>query len=142
VSDGGSGGGLEGLSLTRWLDDPRLGPGPGVEGTATDELTGKADAIAILNDIIGLSGQFGAALEGVRPLEGDSADRVRRAVGSASANIVTGRDDRLLRRATATVDLAVTDPKVRTALGDLAGARLAMSLEVANLNKPVQVAEP
>ena len=51
-------------------------------------------------------------------------------MAGARAEVVTGRDDRLLRRANVSVDLAVTDPQVRDALGDLAGARLTLTLEV------------
>ena len=142
VRDGESTEGLEGLTLTRWLDDPTVAPGPEVDGVATEQVTGTADAIAILNDVIGLLDQFGASEDGVDRLEGDAADRVRKAVSAAAAEVVTGRDDRLLRRATVSVDLAVADPQVREALGDLAGARLAMSLEVTNLNQPVEVAAP
>jgi len=142
VRDDASGGGLGGLTLTRWLEDPKVAPGPTVDGVGTDQITGQADAVSILNDVIGLPAQFGTTQEGVTPLEGDAAERVRRAVAAARADVVTGKGDHLLRRANASVDLAVTDPKVREALGDLAGARLALSLEVTNINKPVQVAEP
>jgi hypothetical protein len=142
VRDGSSSdAGLEGLTLSRWLEDAEVAPGPEVDGVATEQVTGKADAIAILNDVIGLADQFGAQ-GGVKRLEGDAADRVRRAVASAQAEVVTGKDDHLLRQAHATVDLAVTDPKVRDALGDLAGARLVLDLKVTNLNQPVAVAAP
>jgi len=142
VRDEKSPGGLDGLTLTSWLRDPKVAPGPAEDGVATDKVTGTADAVAILNDVIGLTEQFGASQDGVKRLDGDAAERVRRAVAGARAEVVTGKDDRLLRRADATVDLAVTDPKVRDALGDLAGARLVLALEVTNLNKPVQVTEP
>jgi hypothetical protein len=142
VQENGSAGGLDGLSLRRWLDDPKLAPGPVVDGVATEQITGKADAVAILNDIIALTEQFGTADGSLKRLEGDAADRVRDAVTGASAEVVTGKDDRLLRRADVTVDLGVSDPRVREALGDLAGARLSMALEVTNLNQPVEVAVP
>ncbi len=142
VRDGGSTEGLEGLTLSRWLDDPTVSPGPEVDGVATEQVTGKADAVAILNDIIGLLDQFGTGQEGVDRLDGDAADRVRKAVSAAGAEVVTGKEDRLLRRANVSVDLAVADPQVRQALGDLAAARLALSLEVTNLNQPVEVAAP
>jgi hypothetical protein len=142
VGEEGSGGGLDGLSLRRWLDDPELTPGPDVDGVPTDQITGEADAIAILNDVIGLTDQFGAGAGSVKPLEGDAADRVRQAVAAARAEVVTGREDRLLRRADVSVDLAVTDERVREALGELAGARLALALEVTELNRPVEVTVP
>jgi hypothetical protein len=142
VRDEASPGGLDGLTLTSWLRDAKVAPGPLVDGVATDKVTGAADAVAILNDVIGLTEQFGAAQDGLKRLEGEAADRVRHAVAAARAEVVTGSGDRLLRRADATVDLAVTDQKVRDALGDLAGARLVLTLEVTNLNKPVQVTEP
>ena len=141
VQDEGSGGGLEGLTLRRWFDDPELAPGPDLDG-ATDQITGKADAVAILNDVIALTEQLGANDGAVRTLEGDAADRVRRAVADARAEVVTGRDDRFLRRADVSVDLAVTDSRVRDALGDLAGARLTLTLEVKNRNQRVEVTVP
>lgn len=141
VRDGAKGGGLEGISVARWIDDPTMGPGPSVGGAATDRITGTADPIAILNDLARLSERFGAG-GAVRPLDGDAADRVRRAVSAASAEVVTGRDDRLLRRAAVTVELAVSDARVREALGDLAGARLSMELDLRRLNEPVEVATP
>jgi hypothetical protein len=142
VQDEGSSGGLEGLSLRRWLDDPQVATGPEVDGVPTERITGKADAVAILNDLVGLTRQFGAAEDGVKPLEGEAADRVRRAVTLARAELVTGQEDRLLRRADAVVELAVTEPTVREALGDMAGARLSLQLEVTDLNRPVTVAVP
>lgn len=141
VKEEGPAGGLEGLAPTGWIDEPELEPGPEVDGAPTDQITGNADVVAILNDVIGLTKQFGTG-DGVKKLEGDAAERVRRAVSAAGAEVVTGRDDRLLRRADVTVDLAVADPRVREALGDLAGARLTMALEVTDLNRPVDVAVP
>jgi hypothetical protein len=141
VQEEGSAGGLEGLSLRQWFDGPELAPGPELDGT-TDQITGKADAVAILNDVIGLTEQFGAGDGAVRKLEGDAADRVRRAVADARAEVVTGRNDRHLRRADVSVELAVTDSRVRDALGDLAGARLTLTLEVKDRNRPVEVTVP
>lgn len=70
------------------------------------------------------------------------AERVRRAVADARAEVVTGRGDRFLRRADVSVELAVTDPRVRDALGDLAGARLTLTLEVKDRNQRVEVTVP
>ncbi len=142
VNEEGSAGGLDGLSLQRWLVDPTLATGPTIDGAATEVITGKADAVAILNDVIGLTERFGAGDGSIKPLEGDAASRVRRSVAGARAEVVTGKEDRLLRRADVSADLSVTDPKVRDALGDLAGARLTLSLGVTELNRPVEVTVP
>lgn len=142
VQEEGSGGGLDGLSLGRWLDDPKVAAGPSIDGAATEQITGSADAVAILNDVIGLTERFGAGGEAIKQLEGDAADRVRKAVSGARAEVVTGKDDRLLRRAEVSVDLAVTDPKVREALRELAGARLTLTLAVTEHNQPVEVTIP
>lgn len=142
VQGEGSAGGLDGLSLRRWLDGPKVGPGPSIDGVATEQVTGTADPVAILNDIIAFTEQFGASDGTIGRLEGDVAERVRRAAARARAEVVTGKDDRLLRRADVSVDLAVTDPDVRQALGDLAGARLTLALEVKDLNGPVEVEVP
>ena len=69
-------------------------------------------------------------------------DSSAEAATASSADVVTSKEDRLLRRADVSVTLAVSDPEVREALGDLAGARLRLALEVSEINRPVQVADP
>jgi hypothetical protein len=73
VQDEGSSGGLEGLSPRTWLDDAKLAPGLTIDGVATEQITGKADAVAIRNDVIGLTEQFGAGDGTIDRLEGDAS---------------------------------------------------------------------
>lgn len=141
--DGGEGG-LEGLRLDEWIDDPALAPGPAVEGVATDRISGRVDPVAALNDLLKLALQFGASADEVpATLEGKSADRVRKAVRSSRVNLVVGREDRLLRHLDLAIELAVdAEEAVRAALGDLAGVGLRFQLDVAALNRPVEVTPP
>ena len=137
-------GGLDGLRLDEWIDDPRLGVGPGAGAGATDLITGTLDPVAALNDVLSLAAGFGVSEEDApRQLEGESAERVRRAVRSSSVELLTGRSDRLLRRLRMQIDLGVEDQAaLREALGRLAGVRLGMELRVDQPNRRVRVEAP
>ena len=140
VREGGPAGGLDGLRLGNWFEEPRMRAGPSADGVATHRITGRADPVAILGDVLDLARQF-AGDDELPELEGEAADRVRAAARETHAAVVVGREDRFLRELEATVDLAVDDPRVREALGRLSGARLRLLLDLSRLNRPVPVPE-
>ena len=145
VRGGGGDRGLEGLSLGMWLDEPRIGPGPPLDGVATERVEGRADPVATLNDLAAIAAQFGLAEDASLPtLEGEAAAQVRRATTSSSVDVLTGVEDRLLRHLELAIDLAPAGAgeELRAALGDLAGTRLRFSLDVAAVNQPVAVDPP
>ena len=142
VTDEGGGGGLDGLSLEDWVEEPRVTTGPSVGGVATRRITGAVDAVPAINDLLALAGGFGATDDAPKRLEGDGADAVRRAVRSATVDLLVGADDHLLRRLELVIDLSVRDAAVRRALEGLAGARLLFELDVARVNRPVTVEAP
>ena len=145
VTDDAEGGGLEGLSLGDWVEEPKMSTGPRVSGVATRRITGTVDAVPAINDLLGLAGGFGATDEDAPTrLEGDGADAVRRAVRSAKVDLLVGAEDDLLRRLDLVIDLGVRGQSdaVRKALKGLAGARLSFELGVADVNRPVTVAAP
>lgn len=146
VRGDGGGAGLEGLALSTWVEDPQISGGPAVEGTATERITGAVDPVAALNDVLVLSSQFGASAEQGAPslLEGDAAEQIRRAVQASSVDLLTGMEDRLLRHLELVIDfgLAESGAELKTALGDLQGARLSLVLDVTGINQPVQVDAP
>jgi len=69
---------------------------------------------------------------------------VRQAVSSSTGEMLTGKDDRLLRHVQVQVELkpGADQEKLRQALGNLTGTRLQFSLDVTKVNEPVQVPEP
>jgi hypothetical protein len=145
VTDDGEGGGLEGLALEDWIENPRVTTGPRTEGVATRRITGRVDAVPALNDLLELAGAFGAGGDDApEPLEGDSADAVRRAVKSAEVDLLVGAEDNLLRRLELVINLSVRGESaaVRRALKGLSGARLSLDLGVARANRPVTVEAP
>lgn len=138
-------GGLDGLDLTSWFDEGQLSEGPPIEGEPTERITGNVDPVAALNDLLALSLRFGASEdESPRELAGASAERVREAVSRSTGEMLTGKDDRLLRHLEVEIEIKpdADQEKLRSALGDLAGARLQFFLDVAMVNTPIQVAEP
>ncbi|MGI8809141.1 MAG: hypothetical protein ACR2KK_15140 [Acidimicrobiales bacterium] len=94
---------------------------------------------------LALSLRFGASeQDSPRALSGEAADRVRRAVSSATGELVTGKDDRLLRHLQVEIVMKpdADQEQLRSALGELVATRLLFTLDVSALNTPVEVAEP
>lgn len=130
-------GGLEKLEIERWVRDPRLAPGGRVDGVETDRVTSGLDVVAAANGILAV------ARPGSPAIEGDDARQLERAARSARLELVTGREDRLLRSLKIDLDLAADVPAtLRTGLGPLGGARFSLVLEVAEPNRPVRVRAP
>jgi hypothetical protein len=77
-------------------------------------------------------------------LEGNAAEQVRRAVEASNVDLLTGRDDRLLRHLELVIDVGLGQDRteLKTALGDLQGARLRLVLHPTEINQPVQVEPP
>ncbi len=143
--DDGAAQGLEGLRLDAWIDEPRLRAGPSVGGTDTDLITaGSVDPVAVLNDWIGFAAGFESDPDALpAPLAGEASERLRRVVTKSEATLLTGKTDRLLRRATVVLHLqADADEELSDALGPLAGVRLEMKIEVDDINQPVSVDSP
>ena len=142
--DEAGGGGLEGLDLDEWIDDPQVAPGGAVDGVAVDRVTGEVDAVEALNDVLGLASEFGATVEGgPSRLEGDDAEQVRRAVRGTHLELLTGRSDRLLRHLRIDVSFGAEEEReLARALGPLAGVRLSFELDVSRPNRRVTVKEP
>ena len=144
VTDSDGDAGLEGLSFEDWVTNPKVEAGPRVDGVATERITGDLDAVPAINDLLALAGDFGADDDAPSRLEGVGADHVRRAVRRTSVEILTGKEDRLLRRLDLVIELSVKDnePQLRRALKGLAGAVLRLDLDVTDMNADIRVPAP
>jgi hypothetical protein len=129
------------LPLGRWLRDPAVRDGGEVGGAETDRLSAKLDAATALRDIFGAARQAGA--EQVPDISDAGADDLREAISSASIDIWSGREDRLLRRLRLRIAFRVSPPAaLRERLGDVAGGRFALDVDLARVNAPVRVQAP
>lgn len=130
--------GLEGLHPSKWLTgEVTETPAEPVDLQETTSYEGEVDALAVLNDIIGLAGNLGGDVPST--LEGPEAERVREAIKSAELELVAGAADDLIRRVSYSADLeAATEGEDLTqALGDLAAVRIEFNLELSEVNEPV-----
>jgi hypothetical protein len=137
---GGSGGGLSGFDVGAWVKDAKISDGGTAAGAQTDEITGDLDVVAAANGLMGF-----AALAGrnATQIEGADATRLRDAVKSSSVDVLTGKDDRLLRRMTLSADLGFDVPaSLKNALGTNVGAKIDFLIAVTDPNKPVVVHGP
>jgi hypothetical protein len=138
LRDTGAGaGGLGNLRIDRWLVDPKLSDGP----DGTDKITGDLDVAEVANGLLALAGSLGRG-DG-KPLSEADAKRLRDAVDSAEFEILTGKQDRLLRKLSFDVSLGVDVPQaLRDAFGDVVGADVSFLLQLSEPNRPVTVSLP
>jgi hypothetical protein len=127
--------GLETLRFEQWIADPKLSDGP----DGTDKVTGDLDVAAALNGLAALSG----LLEQDVRLEQADRDQVAESVEESSFELLTGKDDRLLRKLALafTFDSEVPE-ELREALGEESvGAAFSFELELDDVNQPVQIGD-
>jgi hypothetical protein len=138
---GAATGGLGELRIEDWFVEPELSGGGEVGGTETDRIAADVDVVAAANDLIQLARELGAA--NVDRIEGESATQLRRSVESATIEVYTGEEDRLLRRLAIDARLRADVPReVEEALGTFGGARFTLELGIADPNRPVSVEAP
>lgn len=144
---GGTGGvvegGLEGLEIGDWVEDPSIEDGGSVGGAATDLISGRLNAVAAVNDLLAIAQQVSGDPE-ISLIEGEDAEHLEQAAESSSIEIYTGKDDRILRRllVTLALDAEGQDGPLVEGLGDFASARFVFDLEIAEPNSEVSIETP
>jgi hypothetical protein len=132
--------GFFGLDIGGWLNDPELSDGPEIGGVETDRVRGEIDAVAALEDLQRAAAKARGAGEPPK-ISDEQAKRVRAAIRDSSVELITGADDRLLRRLRASLELEAPED-LRPLLGGLRGGRVELTLAIDRLNEPVRVTEP
>lgn len=140
---GGSDEGIfEGAAVGEWFIEPELEEGAELDATEVDRVTGELDVVAALNDLFEVAGRFGQA-SAFQPIQGEEAERLENAVESSHVEVVSGTEDRLLRRLLIEVDLAINEEvEIRELLGPLAGVSFTIEMSISEPNQPVEVSPP
>lgn len=132
-------GGLGQIELDGWIVDPQLSDGPAVAGAETDRITAKLDVVNVVNGLLDIASELGGAPQDAPRVEGENAERLRQSARNTRIVVLTGKEDRLLRRAELAIDFSSSAPdEVQRILG--AGVRFL--LEVREPNSDVSVPEP
>jgi hypothetical protein len=117
------------LKIGSWVRDPKLADGPELDGAKTQRITAKLDVRAAARDLLRVAGALGPGTGAL----GQSQAQLQRAVKSSSFELITGKDDRLLRRLRIGI--------VLRAPGGQQG-RVRFDLGVSKPNKPVRITAP
>lgn len=123
-----------GLHVERWVKGAKTADGPSVDGQPTQRITGALDAPAALSDLAKASG-------GAAGLSSADAKRLANTVARSSVEVLTGKDDHLLRRLAVSADFAVP-PELRAQVGGRAGLHVAFRMSIAHPNQRVRVSAP
>lgn len=140
---GGSKQSLPELQIGGWIRDAKVAGEQSMDGKTVTHVTANLDPVAALNDLFAMAREVGAAPDGLGPFEGDDAGLIRRSVRSATMDLWTGKDDRLLRRLLIEMRFAAdATPDLANALGRYAGASLSLELAIERPNGTVTVTPP
>lgn len=136
--------GLARLEVAEWARSPEVADAGRVGGAPVQRVTAEVDVAKALSDVVAVANQVGASpSEGLAPIDADGAKRLERAVRSARLEVLTGKEDRLLRRLRLDVTFAPEDlGELEAALGRLAGSRLHLEIELSGFNRKVDVDPP
>lgn len=138
-ADGG--GGLGAFALDEWLVDPEVSDGEEVDGVATERITAGLNVVEAANDLLALLESVGRG--GSSRIEGEDAENLERATESATVEILTGAEDRLLRSLVVDLRLKADAPDdLLESLGPLGQASFRLELGIAKPNEPVTVEAP
>jgi hypothetical protein len=126
-------GGLESLDFETWIADPKRSDGP----DGTDKVSGKLDVVAAMDGLAGLSGMLGGPVQ----LDESNRRQIEDAVKDSSFELLTGKDDRLLRKLALMFEFDADVPdELREVLGkDAVGARFEFDLALDDVNQPVAI---
>ncbi|WP_258304763.1 hypothetical protein, partial [Escherichia coli] len=89
--------------------DPEVTNGPTVDGQETQRVTGRLDVPAAARDLLRLTQALGSGEEAQRALRGGAAKELEGAVRSPRFELLTGKDDHLLRRLRLAAELRAGD---------------------------------
>ncbi len=133
--------GLGELDVGAWLQDPALSDGDDIGGDETDRIEATLDVAAAARDLIDLARRAGAV--SAPALTAEDAQRLAEAADTASVELLTGRDDRLLRRLDAHVEIGLEVPEeLESVLGRVVGTNIDFELGIARPNQEITVEAP
>jgi hypothetical protein len=146
---GDSGGGALsdlGLDPRKWVIEAKSEGEDEVSGVATEHVTAKLDSRAVFADFNELVSRSGNAVGGVtpgtpEPLTDSQLDRVAEVVKDPSFDVYVGKEDDVIRRVSANLEISVPEED-RASFGGIEGGTLRISVELSDVNGDQEVVAP
>jgi hypothetical protein len=132
-----------GVDPTTWVRDAKEEGDEDVAGAATTKVTGALDIEKMLNDFNTLIEKAGPAMgqTNTQKLTPEQIAQVKQVVKDPKFEAFVAKDDKTLRRLSATIDFTIPESQRQQANG-ATGGNIKFSLQFANVGQPAQVSAP
>ena len=128
-----------GIDPTNWLTNTSNEGDEDVEGTETVHISGEADVPKLVEDIQTIAENAPEAAQQVSPEELGQLDQLGDIIDSAEFDIYSGKDDNVLRKFEASLDLT---PPQDSGEGTPDNVTLDFAVTLSALNEPQEIAAP
>jgi hypothetical protein len=132
-----------GIDPSTWITDAKEDGEEDVAGTATTKVTGGIDVEKMLNDVNTLIEKAGPAMgqTSTQKLTPQQIDQFKQVVKDPKFEAFVGKDDKKLRRLTATIDFTIPENQRAQAQG-ASGGSVKFSIQFANVGQPATITPP
>jgi hypothetical protein len=132
-----------GVDPTAWIRDAQEDGEEDVAGAATTKVTGTLDIEKMLNDFNTLVEKAGPAMgqTNTQKLTPEQIAQIKQVVKDPEFEAFVAKDDKTLRRLSATINFTIPESQRQQASG-ASGGNIKFALQFANVGQPAQVSEP
>ena len=132
-----------GVDPTTWVTDAKEEGDEDVAGAETTKVTGKLDIEKMLNDFNKLIEKAGPSVgqSSTQKLTPEQISQVKQVVKDPTFEAFVAKDDKTLRRLSATIDFTIPESQRQQASG-ASGGTIKFALQFANVGQPAQVSPP
>ena len=132
-----------GVDPANWVRDAKEDGEEDVAGAATTKVTGTLDVEKMLNDVNTLVEKAGPAMgqSNTQKLTPEQIQQVKNVVKDPTFEAFVAKDDKTLRRLSATINFEIPEDQRAQANG-ATGGNVKFSLQFANVGQPAQVTAP
>ena len=132
-----------GVDPTNWVRDAKEEGDEDVAGASTTKVTGTLDVEKMLNDFNKIIEKAGPAMgqNNTQKLTPQQIEQVKSIVKDPKFEAFVAKDDKTLRRLSATIDFTIPESQRQQASG-ASGGNVKFSLQFANVGQPAQITAP
>ena len=133
-----------GLDPSEWIVDASVEGEEQIDGVATEHVSGTLDVEALVEDLNGLVKRSAGALGGgdsAQPLRRSDIEQLSKTVENPSFDVYVGKDDDVVRRLSARIDVSVPDDD-REDMGGITGGSIRLSAELRDVDGDQKVEPP